>query len=170
MSDKQTICPDCLTIYKVSILQLTMAQGMVCCPKCETEFNALSHLVTHHQETPSILDGGLLPSSDSYQNNDIIQFYNKRIENSNLTLETYLNNLDYFNTEPIVNFHPINWDNLNALENGPAKISNLLWIGLNCLLLVLLFFQVFWFNSNHAFIENLGLKFYQMLCSAWICF
>ena len=48
MSDKQTSCPKCLTIYKVSVAQLTVAQGMVCCPKCSMTFNALSHLTTGH--------------------------------------------------------------------------------------------------------------------------
>lgn len=45
MSDKLTNCPTCFTTYKVTVPQLTVAQGMVCCPKCSTSFNALSHLV-----------------------------------------------------------------------------------------------------------------------------
>lgn len=45
MSDKQTRCPKCTTIYKVTLTQLTIAQGMVCCPKCSINFNALTHLV-----------------------------------------------------------------------------------------------------------------------------
>ncbi|MFX6821879.1 MJ0042-type zinc finger domain-containing protein, partial [Acinetobacter baumannii] len=45
MNEKQTRCPKCLTVYKVSLTQLTVAQGMVCCPKCNLNFNALTNLV-----------------------------------------------------------------------------------------------------------------------------
>ncbi|HJE54435.1 MAG TPA: DUF3426 domain-containing protein, partial [Acinetobacter pseudolwoffii] len=51
MSDKRTHCPTCSTTYKVTVAQLTIAQGMVCCPKCTTSFNALSHLVAEAQNS-----------------------------------------------------------------------------------------------------------------------
>lgn len=41
MNEKQTRCPKCLTVYKVSLTQLTVAQGMVCCPKCNLNFGAV---------------------------------------------------------------------------------------------------------------------------------
>ncbi|KKZ49526.1 hypothetical protein UO01_06510, partial [Acinetobacter baumannii] len=49
MNEKQTRCPKCLTVYKVSLTQLTVAQGMVCCPKCNLSFNALTNLVNVEQ-------------------------------------------------------------------------------------------------------------------------
>ena len=45
MSNKQTFCPSCSTTYRISVAQLTISQGMVCCAKCSHTFNALSHLV-----------------------------------------------------------------------------------------------------------------------------
>ncbi len=49
MPEKHTLCPECKTIYKVSVTQLTVAQGMVCCPRCDTTFNALLHLISTEQ-------------------------------------------------------------------------------------------------------------------------
>lgn len=54
MTDKQTICPNCKTTYKVSVPQLTVAQGMVSCPKCNTDFNALLNLSQNGQLITSV--------------------------------------------------------------------------------------------------------------------
>ena len=56
MTQKQTRCPNCQTVYKVSVTQLTISQGMVCCPKCSAEFNALVHLVKIEKDLKEVLE------------------------------------------------------------------------------------------------------------------
>ncbi len=65
MSEKQTYCPNCFTKYKVSVAQLTVARGMVCCAKCSTNFNALTHLVVDKEEPCSTTLP--IPSANSTQ-------------------------------------------------------------------------------------------------------
>lgn len=115
MSTKQTKCPECSTTYKVSVTQLTVAQGMVCCPKCDTNFNALKNLVqmdflqTQHlerelnlQERDTSPDADVLHISGdtwSHREDTLLNIFDRKIEQSNINLRTYLNNLNYFNSE-----------------------------------------------------------------------
>ena len=173
MSDKQTSCPKCLTIYKVSVAQLTVAQGMVCCPKCSMTFNALSHLTTGHavnenEEKASNLNNYLEPSNPALSSTHIdsihfdlsqsaalsmttanlLDIFNLKIEHSNIDLKTYLNNLNYFSTDPIGNYPA-----MNLAEHSPAKppkrpMYYVLWGMINFGLLALLCFQYLWFNPH----------------------
>ena len=158
MSDKQTKCPECQTVYKVSVAQLTVAQGMVCCPKCDNTFNALSHLVfaylqnknsvtsqLHHIQNHSFVQA----TAELAQTQHILDIFQRKVEHSNIDLKTYLNNLNYFSTEPIGNIPAMN---LSApdLENEKKQGNGyyLLWAIINLLLISLLIFQILWFNPK----------------------
>lgn len=158
MSDKQTKCPECQTVYKVSVAQLTVAQGMVCCPKCDNTFNALSHLVfafpqnknsvtsqLHHIQNRSFMQA----TTELAQPQHILDIFQRKVEHSNIDLKTYLNNLNYFSTEPIGNIPAMN---LSAPDlESEKKHGNgyyLLWAIINLLLIGLLIFQILWFNPK----------------------
>ena len=158
MSDKQTKCPECQTVYKVSVAQLTVAQGMVCCPKCDNTFNALSHLVfafpqnknsvtsqLHHIQNRSFMQA----TAELAQPQHILDIFQRKVEHSNIDLKTYLNNLNYFSTEPIGNIPAMK---LSAPDlESEKKHGNgyyLLWGIINLLLIGLLIFQILWFNPK----------------------
>lgn len=158
MSDKQTKCPECQTVYKVSVAQLTVAQGMVCCPKCDNTFNALSHLVfafpqnknsvtsqLHHIQNRSFMQA----TAELAQPQHILDIFQRKVEHSNIDLKTYLNNLNYFSTEPIGNIPAMK---LSAPDlESEKKHGNgyyLLWGVINLLLIGLLIFQILWFNPK----------------------
>ena len=110
MAEKQTRCPTCASIYKVSVAQLTVAQGMVCCPKCSENFNALLYLLTvstqqesktfHSLENSPPTQEELITTSHQIETH-LLDIFDRKIENSNIDLRTYLNNLNYFNNDPI---------------------------------------------------------------------
>ncbi|MHA3102944.1 MJ0042-type zinc finger domain-containing protein [Acinetobacter sp. ANC 3791] len=97
MCDIQTQCPNCKTQYLISPTQLSIAQGMVCCAKCDHNFNAyelLSHspyviqldshfqnvtLLTHHQ----IHERGGAET--------VLAIFDRKLDSSNTDLLNYLN-------------------------------------------------------------------------------
>lgn len=161
MSEKQTRCPNCSSIYKVTVTQLTVAQGMVCCPKCTAEFNALLHLIQPKVSSP---EDKLAHDANAQQNKSLISdnrnemhlldIFNRKIENSNITLRTYLNNLNSFNNEPVTNFPTLN---LSSDRNNGTQGSSqgrsiqyyAAWSLVNFCLIFVLIFQVLWFNPNY---------------------
>ncbi|WP_180069673.1 DUF3426 domain-containing protein [Acinetobacter sp. YH12112] len=163
MSEKQTKCPECLTTYKVSVAQLTVAQGMVCCPKCASTFNALSHLVqpkpaptqleyngfTGGQvSSPVLADHGL--AFDDTHETHLLDIFDRKVEHSNIDLKTYLNNLNYFSTEPIASIPSMNLSE-NELQQERKKHGAgyyTLWGIVNFSLVGLLIFQILWFNPK----------------------
>ena len=143
MSEKQTYCPNCFTKYKVSVAQLTVARGMVCCAKCSTNFNALTHLVVDKEEpcstTLSIPSASptqaieikepLIDAPQSEQH--LLDIFDRKVENSNIDLKTYLNNLNYFSTEPIGNYPALNWADKSEQESKSNAWHYVLWIVVN---------------------------------------
>ena len=164
MSDKQTSCPTCSTTYKVTVTQLTVAQGMVCCPRCSTSFNALMHLIqqtehevehtTSHQSSTSHLPNvqSVSETTSTYTHMDYrqpLEIFNRKVENSNIDLKTYLNNLNYFSTDPIGQLPAVNWnENIEAAPRR-SKLYYATWIVINLCFILLLTFQFFWFNPHH---------------------
>lgn len=164
MSEKQTYCPNCLTKYKVSVEQLTIARGMVCCAKCSTNFNALLHIVpkkdsscstphTHlavdaHQPNSTLTahESVLIDPSTSEQH--LLDIFKRKVKNSNLDLKTYLNNLNYFSTKPIGNYPIMNWDETPHKTQKRGTGYYILWVAITLCLISLLVFQFFWFNSK----------------------
>lgn len=171
MSNKQTFCPTCSTTYKVTVAQLTIAQGMVCCPKCSTSFNALSYLVAdkasaaHAAAEPQAADAVFSPAAQidlsrfSFeqapaqscieQPRGLLDLFEDKVENSNIDLKTYLNNLNYFSTEPIGNFPALNWTDKADTEKKRSVLNYAAWTAVNFLLIGTLLFQFFWFNPQY---------------------
>ncbi|NNH01153.1 DUF3426 domain-containing protein [Acinetobacter sp. ANC 5414] len=164
MSEKQTYCPNCFTKYKVSVAQLTVASGMVCCAKCSTNFNALTHLVVEKEQsssttsTPSPNLDNKKPQSnemnaetfmaDQHPEQHLLDIFDRKVENSNIDLKTYLNNLNYFSTEPIGTYPALNWSEKSEQEDKKSSWNYVLWGVVNLCLISLLIFQFFWFNPK----------------------
>lgn len=164
MSDKQTRCPNCLTVYKVSVTQLTATQGMVCCPKCATKFNALLHLV--EQQTTKNPHNNTAPLSSQHdiqkariplpklntEQNAITEFFNRKIENSNIDLRTYLNTLNFVEDSSSYAFpalHLATHHNYTPhKEIQKTRLYYIMWTLINIALISILSFQVLWFNPN----------------------
>lgn len=215
MTDKQTICPNCKTTYKVSVPQLTVAQGMVSCPKCNTDFNALLNLSQNGQLIRSIKSkqkaestpinaqtsentDGLgqqynttdtaesttldvttptfatnsntseqsnsthtkisampVPEQKVYHETNILEIFNRKVENSNIDLRTYLNSLNQFNLDPLTNIPSLNLSagqvhghNYSQQERFEARkpLYYFCWGLINLVLLLVLVFQILWFN------------------------
>lgn len=201
MTDKQTICPNCKTTYRVSLPQLTVAQGMVCCPKCNTNFNALVHLIQHEStpslrhstENTSIQNTELATQQNHHSNQEISEsrsplndhpksisanmttyeeitssaahnkehgstiheMFDRKIENSNIDLRTYLNNLNQFNQDPLTSIPSLNLSSGQAHQHSYSSKSHtntrkplyyFCWSMVNIVLILILVFQILWFN------------------------
>lgn len=164
MSEKQTYCPNCFTKYKVSVAQLTVARGMVCCAKCSTNFNALTHLVVEKDQPSSTTTVSAFnldnKNSQSHQitaetfmasqhtEPHLLDIFDRKVENSNIDLKTYLNNLNYFSTDPIGTYPALNWSEKSEPEQKISSWNYMVWGAVNLCLLGLLIFQFFWFNPK----------------------
>lgn len=164
MSEKQTYCPNCFTKYKVSVAQLTVARGMVCCAKCSTNFNALTHLVVEKDQSSSTTSTSSSNFDDKNpQSNEtsaetlmagqppkqhLLDIFDRKVENSNIDLKTYLNNLNYFSTDPIGTYPALNWSEKSEQEDKKSSWNYVLWGVVNLCLISLLIFQFFWFNPK----------------------
>lgn len=161
MSEKQTRCPKCSTVYKVTLSQLSVAQGMVCCPKCVINFNALTNLLeSQTSEVVPIpsnrsLFSSIQPdSSFAEKQMQILSIFDQKIENSNIDLLTYLNNLNYFNTEPVTALPNLNLSEDALLVDHEPTSKQHGWLyyslwGIGNIVLILVFaFQILWFNPK----------------------
>ena len=161
MTEKQTRCPNCDSIYKVSVTQLTVAQGMVCCPKCNAEFNALLHLIQPSSTFSSIDEVSNHTTSQQqdqlntlHTQNEInlLDIFERKTEDSNINLRTYLNNLNSFNNDSISHFPTLNLglglSHQSHSKHSPKTMYYIIWSVVNLLLVLILIFQILWFNPN----------------------
>lgn len=159
MSEKHTRCPRCETIYKVSQKQLTLSQGMVCCAKCDLTFNAITHLQaadTSYIEKTTDIATPPLNLIHPNLHSDVHKIFSQKIENSNLDLLTYLNNLKYFQNKeelsfpvPLLSNEQDYAQSPNSNQKSPTSWKYyLIWCGINILLFVVLLLQVIWFNPQ----------------------
>ncbi|RKG34123.1 DUF3426 domain-containing protein [Acinetobacter tianfuensis] len=190
MSSKQTYCPSCSTTYRISVAQLTMSQGMVCCPKCSNTFNALSYLLNVNKEQfiPSLneamkpvmttepvdvekvnREADNLPSPLQANTNGMLAIFDKKVENSNIDLKTYLNNLNYFSTDPIGNFPALNWSDKQEQKQKRSVLSYFGWTLVNILLFSTLLFQFFWFNPHYLNGSPIMSAAFNSVCSVFNC-
>lgn len=171
MTQKQTRCPECSTLYAVSITQLSIAQGRVCCAKCHYEFNALLHLAhpTSVDYSTSSENAHVSHQPQSEQKPYILEIFNRKIEHSNIDLYTYLNTLNHFNPNTI---SPPK--NLNLAEQIHQPASRgvryyFMWGLINVILLLALAFQILWFNpqimQHHPILQT---SFYT-ICQTFQC-
>ncbi|ENX05152.1 DUF3426 domain-containing protein [Acinetobacter courvalinii] len=181
MSEKQTRCPKCSTVYKVTLSQLSVAQGMVCCPKCVINFNALTNLLeTDSEATPTPVNRSLFSSiqpdsSFAEKQMQILRIFDQKIENSNIDLLTYLNNLNYFNTEPVTALPNLNLSEdalLIEQENNDKQHGWLyytLW-GIGNIALILVFaFQILWFNPKLMHESPALNQMFNYVCGVFNC-
>lgn len=179
MSDKQTRCPNCSTVYKVSVTQLTVAQGMVCCPKCSTEFNALLNLYEDsiHKKKQVKPPVTIVSEPIIVDNNDtehhLLDIFERKVESSNINLRTYLNNLSSFNNDPITTFPVLNLSASAHLDQKIKPRRNFLyflsWFVVNLCLVFILIFQILWFNPNLLNKSKFISSSFISLCHAFKC-
>ncbi|TCB62059.1 DUF3426 domain-containing protein [Acinetobacter terrae] len=185
MSEKQTYCPNCFTKYKVSVAQLTVARGMVCCAKCSTNFNALTHLVVEKDQSSSTTSTSSSNFDDKNpQSNEtsaetlmagqppkqhLLDIFDRKVENSNIDLKTYLNNLNYFSTDPIGTYPALNWSEKSEQENKKSSWNYVLWSVVNLCLISLLIFQFFWFNPKILNNSPVFSALFNTACQAFNC-
>jgi predicted Zn finger-like uncharacterized protein len=167
MTDKQTQCPECASIYKISVAQLTVAQGMVCCPKCNHSFNALLHLITiTHTASKPLLptqNSNVLPETinNSY---DLLEIFDQKVKHSNIDLETYLNNLTYFNTDPIIRLPALNLAQKEAISKEQISKTTyyVTWSSITLVLIIIVIFQLIILNpiflNNHPTLHSIFTK------------
>lgn len=176
MSQKQTQCPECSTIYYVSVAQLTVAQGMVCCAKCNTHFNALSSLISK----PSLVQAAEVPLVEENPQNDVqpapshqthvLDIFERKVENSNIDLKTYLNNLNYFIHEPVTTFpqQPFT-EKVVPSEPKHGLGYYLLWGLINLVLFMFLSLQMLWFNPHFVQRHPILNQTFEALCVLVSC-
>ncbi|NNH87635.1 DUF3426 domain-containing protein [Acinetobacter terrae] len=185
MSEKQTYCPNCFTKYKVSVAQLTVARGMVCCAKCSTNFNALTYLVVEKDQSSSTTSTSSSNFDDKNpQSNEssaetlmagqppkqhLLDIFDRKVENSNIDLKTYLNNLNYFSTDPIGTYPALNWSEKSEQENKKSSWNYVLWGVVNLCLISLLIFQFFWFNPKILNNSPVFSALFNTACQAFNC-
>ncbi|HEX5381045.1 DUF3426 domain-containing protein [Acinetobacter tibetensis] len=188
MSEKQTSCPECLTIYRVSVAQLTVAQGMVCCPKCSTTFNALTHLINqsfgqlatypasddHFDSSNQDTDFRHQMSNIAFEHSlsnrqQLLEIFDRKIEHSNIDLKTYLNNLNYFSTDPIGNFPALNLAEKDVEHKPRSPIYYIMWGIVNIALILLLLFQFFWFNPQYLRSSPKLAASFNQVCALFKC-
>ena len=183
MSEKQTRCPKCTTVYKVTPSQLSVAQGMVCCPKCVINFNALTNLLETETIEPiqptnnRALFSSVEPNSTfAEKHTQILSIFDQKIENSNIDLLTYLNNLNYFNTEPVTALPNLNLSEENFIvlpeptnEKQHGWLYYTLW-GLGNISLILIFaFQILWFNPKLMHDSPVLNRMFSSVCNLLTC-
>lgn len=160
MNNKQTSCPNCHSLYRVTVPQLTVAQGMVCCPKCNEYFNALLHLrsssislptdpMPRHHEQRSFFNRSKPTQNGRIAGLDILA---RTVDHSNLDLHHYLNNLNYYHRNNIYYFPVPSLSQSREMafqrKKRPQFAYYLIWGMINLTLLLLFFFQVLWFNPQ----------------------
>jgi predicted Zn finger-like uncharacterized protein len=183
MSEKQTRCPKCTTVYKVTPSQLSVAQGMVCCPKCVINFNALTNLLETETIEPiqptnnRALFSSVEPNSTfAEKHTQILSIFDQKIEKSNIDLLTYLNNLNYFNTEPVTALPNLNLSEENFIvlpeptnEKQHGWLYYTLW-GLGNISLILIFaFQILWFNPKLMHDSPVLNRMFSSVCTLLTC-
>ena len=181
MSGKQTTCPECLTTYKVTVPQLTAAQGMVCCPKCEFTFNAISYLKTPETEFDTSISYQFTEAEKDASEtitqytptlaSNVVKIFDATVENSAISLRTYLNNLNSFNPEPINALPSLNLSKdsefIKDKKNGIGYYA--IWGLINFSLIAIFFIQILIANpsiiNNNSFINSA----YYKMCNIFQC-
>lgn len=177
MTKRQTQCPECQTVYIVTVLQMTAAQGMVCCPKCSATFNAIQHLtaesITEEQindsenKTPittlSTINTTINPRSIN-NTESVLDLFESKAQYSNLNLTTYLNNLNFLTNDPIQKIPSLNLNEKYVLPHhkNVQKRNYLLWGGINFVLIGILSLLVLLLpdpSTNRYFFKSIHVHF-----------
>ncbi|EXB49125.1 hypothetical protein J522_0702 [Acinetobacter baumannii 146457] len=144
-------------------------------------FNALTNLLeTDSEVTPTPVNRSLFSSiqpdsSFAEKQMQILRIFDQKIENSNIDLLTYLNNLNYFNTEPVTALPNLNLSEdalLIEQENNDKQHGWLyytLW-GIGNIALILVFaFQILWFNPKLMHESPALNQMFNYVCGVFNC-
>ena len=124
-------------------------------------FYALTNLLDSeaNEMVPSTTNRSLFSSiqpdsSFAEKQMQILSIFDQKIENSNIDLLTYLNNLNYFNTEPVTALPNLNLSEDALLIEHEPNTKQQGWLyyslwGIGNIVLILVFaFQILWFNPK----------------------
>jgi predicted Zn finger-like uncharacterized protein len=180
MNKKHTRCPECATTYKVSVQQLIAAQGLVCCPKCDYTFNAITHIIfekTEEEQTISStheqLKNKLIPNKTDFQNtlnSTTLEIFDRKVAQSNIDLTTYLNNLSYFSPEPVTILPTLNLaTNIDHQSKRYSTSYYTLWGLINISLVIIFVVQILIFNPKFLNNNSLINTAYIKVCGLFRC-
>lgn len=154
MQHIKVLCPKCQTQYFVSIMQLTVATGKVCCCKCTAEFNAYEHLSSaniHLKHKPT--EKSFKESHVAVQTSKIFE---AKATNSNIDLQTYLNSSQTVQPETLIETPPSPAH--QSTKKTPTWLTVLL-VTTNTSIIVLCLLQLVLYNTNnypqYAFFKTL---------------
>lgn len=180
MTEKHTKCPTCATTYKVSVAQLIAAQGLVCCPKCDYTFNAITHIILESNKQDQTISGTheqlkkkLFPNKIDYQNtlnSKTLEIFDRKVTQSNIDLTTYLNNLTYFSPEPVAALPRLNL--ASSLEPQSKKNTTsyyTIWGLVNLSLVIIFVLQILIFNPKYIKNNALINAAYIKTCTLFKC-
>src|SRR5690606_35744058 len=69
--------------------------------------------------------------ADQHNRHSLLQIFDQKVEHSNIDLETYLNNLNYFSTEPISVLPSMNWEDQAEKQTKRGPMYYIGWSLLN---------------------------------------
>ncbi len=175
MNPKYTSCPTCHRIYAISVTQLTIAQGLVNCPHCGDNFNALSHFVELYLSEATTSQPQLEQSTDAMASPDLtvnqLHIFNTKVKQSHLNLRAYLNNLSLNN-----HINEVDWNTLHQHDlmlSKPVQKSDwgyyALWGVINVVLVLLLLIQLSWFNPKMMQESSLLRFIFNEICQVLDC-
>jgi predicted Zn finger-like uncharacterized protein len=102
-------CPECRTVYQLSLSQINISDGRVRCAQCSYVFNALSHFILdpqqpnpqHPEHVSTLRYCQTLPlATPTKQIVYVDTHLHNQVEGSKLNLYSYLNNLNRINPFP----------------------------------------------------------------------
>ena len=99
----------------------------------------------------------------------LLEIFDRKIEHSNIDLKTYLNNLNYFSTDPIGNFPALNLAEKDLDHKPRTPMYYVMWGIINIALILLLLFQFFWFNPQYLRSSPKLATSFNQVCALFKC-
>lgn len=140
MQSIPSICPNCKTHYNISVAQLRIAEGNVCCFKCSHTFNAYTCMDQsqiqqyRHRKTLQLAS----PNTSKKITSPILAIFQYKTHSSNIDLQTYLNTPQHDNklTNNLLILTPITARDLKKKSNYSLILITVLLI-ITILILIL---------------------------------
>lgn len=138
MQSITSTCPVCEAKYQISVLQLRIAQGKVCCFKCSNTFNAyLCMSDTYKTEhIPNVNQPNMHRIRHSKScTHPLLEIFESKSNSSNIDLQTYLNNTHYIPSQHVtpklqhtLRLHPLKGQYQPKKTSFPMLIITILCI------------------------------------------
>lgn len=166
MQHIKVLCPKCKTQYFVSIMQLTVATGKVCCCKCTAEFNAYEHLSSSNIHLKH------KPIEKSFQEHQVCvqtsKIFEAKANNSNIDLQTYLNSSQNIQPEVLVDARPSLSRTAQNPKKTPAWLTAILFVTNTLFILICLSQFIVYSTNNYPQYNFLG-KIFKQKCHERYC-